>query len=320
VSQDVSDTLTTVQATFLQSLAHQGAARDTLAGYTQWLRRFRLFVEAQGVTRVAHLSSGQVADFLQALRRHRTARGERYAPATLANVVYVLRRFGRWLLDTYCLLEDPFAHLVPPRVPLALPRLPTAQQVDRVQQSHPDTATGLRNRALLETLYATAIRSSECCHLDLDDVDFHGRALVVRHAKGSRSRVVPMSPLLATALEAYLEHSRPRLLRTAGADTRALFLTRYGTRMERVSLRTLVHRAFSPVGLSVTTHHLRHACATHLLQAGADLRHIQELLGHVWLQTTVRYTHMSITDLKREYHRTHPRAKTVPPTDPPHQT
>jgi site-specific recombinase XerD len=162
----------------------------------------------------------------------------------------------------------------------------------------------MRDRAILETLYGTGVRIGEAVRTDLQDLDLGQGVLLVRNGKGKKDRVVPISGRAAAALERYMAvrldlQKRPDM---------ALFLSRYGSRLSIVGLRAAVQRHGRAIGLQLGPHSLRHACATHLLQGGADIRHVQELLGHRSLMTTALYTKVAIKDLRAVLARSHPRA------------
>lgn len=172
-------------------------------------------------------------------------------------------------------------------------------------EAEPCTAQGLRDRALLETLYATGLRRMEAAGVGVYDVDLQRGTLWVRQGKGGRQRVVPLGERAVAWLDKYLSEARPQLLAT---DTQALFLTDYGEpmRADHVSARVKRYMRFAGVDKVGATHLLRHACATHMLEGGADIRFIQEMLGHANLETTEIYTHVSIDKLIAVHRATHP--------------
>jgi integrase/recombinase XerD len=173
----------------------------------------------------------------------------------------------------------------------------------------PLSALGRRDRAILETLYGTGIRRGECCRLDLMDLDLSEATLLVRNGKGRKDRLVPVPGRAALALDLYLRETRPDLVR----DSRemALFLSREGRRLHPTSLNLLVckHGRAARIPVRPSVHGLRHACATHLLAGGADVRHVQQLLGHRSLETTAVYTKVDVKDLRTVLARAHPRER-----------
>lgn len=172
----------------------------------------------------------------------------------------------------------------------------------------PETLLGLRDRAVLETLYGTGVRRGECAALDLQDLDLARRVLLVRKAKNGEPREQPLGDHLAAVLVRYLEECRPELGPRPGEQ--ALFLNRHGRRLDFETYSNLVHRNTRRAGLRpLSPHDFRHAFATHVLEGGAEMREVQALLGHRCLVATAVYTHVITDDLIREYRRTHPRAR-----------
>ena len=234
---------------------------------------------------------------------------DRPAPASLARRVATLRSFYGWLSAEGLRADNPAAGLRAPKVPRSVPRIMEVPETDAVM-IHP-TQSGIlevRNRALLELLYGAGLRVSEAVSLDWPDVDVDDRLVRVRAGKGGKQRVVPFGPPAAAALDLLV-----RNLPDAGSDgSAALFRNHRGGRLSSRSARRIVQDAGKAAGLSgVHPHALRHACATHMLSAGADLRAIQEQLGHESLATTERYTHLDPAHLLRVYRRAHPRAQAV---------
>lgn len=184
----------------------------------------------------------------------------------------------------------------------------TPAEVSRLLElSNPRTAYGLRDRALLELLYGLGLRRGECLRLDLADVDRVQALVRLRHTKNRRERHLPLTPRLLAALAVYLERGRPQLARTV--EEPALWLSNQGRRLSVGRLDQVVSRLARAAGLGVVRPHaLRHAFATHLLAGGADLRHVQALLGHVNLVSTQHYTHLQPLEVFAEHQRTHPRA------------
>jgi site-specific recombinase XerD len=187
--------------------------------------------------------------------------------------------------------------------------LTQAEACRLVETPSPHTGVGQRNRAILETLYGTGVRLSECVRLELTDVDLGEGTLLVRSGKGRKDRLLPLPARAATALDLYLRDGRPRLVR--GAPEPGLFVSRDGRRLKPVSVQFVVwwHAKRAGIRTRISPHMLRHACATHLLRGGADVRHIQELLGHERLETTEVYTRVEIADLRDALARAHPRER-----------
>lgn len=245
---------------------------------------------------------------LLVLRRYLADLGERgLARATVARRASTVRTFFRFLARSGRVARDPAHLLGTPKQGRTLPRVLRPEQVAALLLV-PDVATptGSRDRALLEVLYATGARVSEACGLDLPAVDLP-QGLVRLFGKGRKERIVPLGEPSLDALAAYLDHGRPAL--SGPTPTDALFLNGRGDRLGTRDARTVVERSGRAAGIGhVTPHTLRHSYATHLLEGGADLRAVQELLGHASLATTQRYTHLSRGQLVEIHAMAHPRA------------
>lgn len=216
--------------------------------------------------------------------------------------------FFRYLFKQGVLFHDPAASIEKPKHRTPLPRgiLSDAHVLALLKAPDEKTVLGLRDRAILELLYATGIRNEELRSLKLQDVDREAGQVRVT-GKGTKDRVVPLGRIALNWLALYLQEARPRLV--SGPDGGLLFLSKNGRRIVGMNLSDVVHKYARKAGLpeAVTPHALRHTCATHLLRAGADIRHIQVLLGHSSLATTQIYTHVDITDLKKVHRAYHPR-------------
>jgi integrase/recombinase XerC len=235
-------------------------------------------------------------------------------PATIARKLAALRAFFRFLLERKEIAESPAASLRLPRVPRPLPSFLAASQAEELVElpnAARDDALALRDRALLELLYGAGVRVSELVGLDIGDVDLPARSARVL-GKGGKERIVPFGEPCVQALTSYLER-RPQLRspRTLAQHASALFLGRFGTRLTVRQVQSLVQRygALATGRPDLHPHARRHSFATHLLDAGADLRGIQELLGHSSLSTTQRYTHVSVDRLLEVYAKAHPLAR-----------
>ena len=302
---------------FLDDLEERrGASANTVRAYGSDLAQFRAFLldPSRAAAGGDHTSPGEEPDpgsvGIHDLRAWLASlHGRGLARTTIARKLAALRSFYRFL--GRCGAEsDPASGLRSPRL---APRLPTRMEMDEVEAllHAPDPATplGARDLAILELLYATGVRVSELVGLDLSDVNRASRILRVL-GKGGKERVVPFGEVANDALGLYLD-ARGRLVREGG-EAMALLLNARGGRLSDRSVRTVVRRYLGEAGLArlsgvVTPHTLRHAFATHLLDRGADLRAIQELLGHADLATTQKYTHVSTTRLFEVYGRSHPR-------------
>jgi integrase/recombinase XerC len=235
---------------------------------------------------------------------------------TLARRSAAARTFTAWARRQGALEIDPGARLVSPRTHRTLPAVLRPDEAGEVLQASSAGAAeldpeGLRDHAALELLYATGVRVSELCGLDIDDVDFARRVVRV-FGKGGKERVVPFGVPAERALRLWLDTGRPAIAAAAAkADPAALFLGVRGGRLDPRAVRRVVHGAVSsvPGAADMGPHGLRHTAATHLLEGGADLRSVQELLGHATLATTQLYTHVTVERLKAIHDRAHPRAR-----------
>ena len=281
----------------------------TVETYVRDLRSLRDFVREEGLPADARkLDIVALRGFLSSLFRSNQA-------STLSKKVSAIRSFYRFLLKRRMVEKNPAAGLRSPKVAKSLPRFLTVDQAFRVMDSPPkekERAKSLqaRDRALLETLYGTGVRVGELAAMNIDDCDFEANSARVL-GKGGKERVVPLGRAALDALEAYLPERRALLIKSTGDDASALWLSRRGSRLSVRQVQNVVRR-HGTLGAGrgdLHPHAMRHTCATHLLDAGADLRAIQELLGHASLSTTQRYTHVSVDRLMEVYDRSHPLAR-----------
>ena len=267
-------------------LASPGLSESTRRSYGFDLRDFSRWLDTRGLG-LDGIDTRALAGYTADLGRDR----RRLAPTTIARRLAAVRSFLRFTLGSARVPDAPFA----PRKPRRLPDAPKVAEVESlVEGLSGDGALAARNRALVELVYSCGLRSAEAVALDLADVDFEQEALLVR-GKAGKERVVPLGELAALALARYIRNARPELARGA-CD--ALFLSARGRRLDTSTLRRLVPNP----------HRLRHSYATHLLEGGADLRTIQELLGHSSLSTTQIYSHVDSRRLRKVYDHAHPRS------------
>ncbi len=282
---------------------------DALQSQTQLtLGRLSFHLREKGIRDLRSVRERDLIGFLSALSRRRNRAGERLSLASQNAYTNVLRRFFGFLENSGVVLQSPAEELPLHRID-ALPRGFLSQQQARRLMEAPDEASalGLRDRALLELLYGTAIRLSECHRLDLQDLQLAQGILLVRAGKGRKDRMVPVPREAAAALSRYLTSVRASLVRDP--QEQALFLTRRGRRLSRVAIGLLVRDYGIAAGVRVSPHGLRHACATHLLAGGADVRHVQRILDHHDLRTTALYTRVDISDLREALAKAHPRER-----------
>lgn len=307
-----SPALLSALRTYLDHLAvERGLAANTLSSYRRDLRRYLDVLTDRGVLEPAGVREADVAAFLASLREG-SAGHPPLAAGSAARAIVAVRGLHRFWHREGMTRDDPARQVRPPAPPR---RLPKAIPVDAVEALLAASGVGegplpLRDRALLEVLYGTGARISEAVGLDVDDLDLDGGAVLLR-GKGAKERVVPVGSFARAAVEAYLVRSRP-LLATGG--TPALFLNSRGGRLSRQSAWTVLRTAAERAGggepsPTVSPHTLRHSFATHLIDGGADVRVVQELLGHASVTTTQVYTLVTVERLREVYAATHPRAR-----------
>jgi integrase/recombinase XerD len=299
---------------YLQHLGvERGLASNTLSAYRRDLSRYSNFLAASGVDAPGNISRHDVTAFVQALADGSdggAALGVRSAARTVV-AVRGLHKF--WALEGTT-TTDPASDVHPPMPGKRLPKAISVGEVTRIlEAAGADTATGLRDRALLEFLYSTGARISEAVGLDVDDValeaEADGPAIVRLFGKGSKERLVPLGSYGARAVGSYVVRGRPALA-AKGKGTPALFLNARGGRISRQSAWTILKTAAEKANITkdVSPHTLRHSFATHLLEGGADVRVVQELLGHASVTTTQVYTLVTADTLREVYAAAHPRA------------
>jgi integrase/recombinase XerD len=314
LSQDAPRAATPLGIAVRQYLDHlaveRGLARNSLASYRRDLGRYHEFLGEIGVDAPDEVTEGHVLAFLGRLRE-----GDRehqpLAASSAARTVVAVRGFHRFAVLEGITSTDPAADVRPPSPPR---RLPKALRIDQIElllaaTGEGRTAKELRDRALLELLYGTGARISEAVGLDLDDHDPDGASLRL-HGKGGKERIVPVGRYATAAVGAYLVRGRPELAARGTGDA-ALFLNSRGGRLSRQSAWTVLRSAADRAHIDgeVSPHTLRHSFATHLLDGGADVRVVQELLGHASVTTTQIYTLVTVDSLREVYAAAHPRAR-----------
>lgn len=294
----------------------RGSSEHTLKAYRRDLGRYLDFLEGNGIRDPEQVREQQVTDFLAHLR----AGDPEHTPlaaTSAARAVVAVRGLHRFLAIEGETATDPAQEVAPPTPPRRLPKALSISEVERLLGAAAlgDTAAALRDRALLEVLYGCGARVSEALALDLDALalgrDEAGSGGVVRlFGKGSKERIVPMGRYARDALDAWIVRGRPGMA-SAGKGTPAVFVNARGGRLSRQSAWNAITAVAERAGLSgrVSPHTLRHSFATHLLDGGADVRVVQELLGHASVTTTQIYTHVSTQHLREVYAQAHPRAR-----------
>jgi integrase/recombinase XerD len=290
----------------------RGLAANTLASYRRDLRRYGGYLAGVGIDDLGRITEAVVSDFLMRLRE-----GDADHPPLTASsagrTVVAVRGFHKFCVREGLTETDPAAAVKPPVPPQRLPKALSVDEVTRILSAAAGAdaepaVLATRDAALLEFLYGTGARISEAVGLDVDDIDVEAAAVLLR-GKGGKERVVPVGTYARDALSAYLVRGRPDLV-LRGRGTPALFLNARGGRLSRQSAWTVLRRAAQRAGISkeISPHTLRHSYATHLLDGGADVRVVQELLGHASVTTTQVYTLVTVDKLREVYATSHPRA------------
>ena len=300
--------LTDLTLEFLAMLElERGLSRNTLEAYGSDLQQYGDYLGRIGVDPLDARSADVIA-FVSELADGREGKPP-VAPATLQRKIACLRSFYRHLRREQILAHDPTSELRPPRSPNRLPKVLSRDEVNRLLEQPTGTSpAALRDRALLETMYACGLRASEAIGLELADLDLEAGILRAR-GKGSKERLVPVGSKAIETLRAYLARGRPRLVGLR--DEFRVFLNLRGAGLSRQGLYKIVQNHARSAGLEhrMSPHTLRHTFATHLLSGGCDLRSLQEMLGHADIGTTQIYTHLSSERLRDVYFDAHPRAQ-----------
>ncbi len=284
----------------------RGSSANTVVAYRRDLQRYIGFLEARGRMSPDTITRDDITDYVASLQ----ASG--LAPSSVERMVSALKGFHKFLVRENITVNHPSARLPLPKVPERLPDLISVEDAERLlSQPFPDGAVGLRDRAILELFYGCGLRVSELVGLDTLDIDL-AEGLVRVFGKGSKERLVPLAGMAQHAVEAYLREGRSHLRRTRSVAqaASAVFLSTRGNRMSRQSVYQLVRTYGNRAGIEgLHPHTLRHSFATHMLEGGADLRALQEMLGHTDISTTQIYTHVDMRHVREEYVSTHPRAR-----------
>ena len=304
-----------IEAALTDYLLHleveRGLSEHTVAAYSRDLRRYSTYLEAAGVGSLDEVDESTIGAFVEAMRTGSDG-GHQLSAASAGRAVVAVRGWHRFEHREGRSANDPSVAVRPPATTRRLPKAISTDDVARLlaAASAGEGPVPLRDRALLELLYGTGARISEAVGLDVDDVELEAASAEARlFGKGRKERVVPMGRYAVEALEAYLVRGRP-VLAANGRGTAALFLNTRGERLSRQSGWAVLQAAAGRAGLSdhVSPHTLRHSFATHLLSGGADVRVVQELLGHASVTTTQVYTLVTQQTLREVYAASHPRA------------
>ncbi len=288
---------------FIDYLGHEkGLAVNTLESYSRDLRQYRGFLSGQSALSFQNASQSTIVAYLMHLRK------QGKATATIARRLAALKAFYQFLVKENYVALDPTGELSSPKLERKLPKVLTVSEVEKLlTQPDPQNSAGKRDKAMLELLYATGIRVSELVSLNVFDADLD-EGFIRCTGKGSKERVVPMGEIAIAALRDYLENARLKIL--ADPKETAIFLNHHGRRLTRQGFWKIVKKYAmqAQIRKEITPHTLRHSFATHLLENGADIRSVQEMLGHADISTTQIYTHVTKERLKDVYAKSHPRA------------
>ncbi|MFK2931896.1 tyrosine-type recombinase/integrase [Dyella agri] len=293
----------------LNALTAGGRSPDTVRCTKYGLRRFVIFLATAQLEHIEQLDHEALMRYREDVSCRLTSKGTMLSLGFQAGLLGYVRVFCRWMVAQDWLIADPSKRVPIPQTAHHLPK--AIMEYDEVLRvlSQPDahTTLGFRDRVIMEVLYSSGIRRAEVAHLRVDDVDTEHGFLIVREGKGRKDRAVPIGASVCALLNTYLTGIRPDW---PGAKHDAhLFLGVGGRRLQPLAIGDIVQRHSLAAGLtkSVSTHSFRHACATHMLRAGASIRHIQELLGHASIDSTMIYTRVTINDLRAAHRQFHPR-------------
>lgn len=316
------DEIEQASGAYLDHLAiERELSNNTVGSYRRDLARYHEYLVGAGVHSLAEITPETLRAFLQAAAAGEDGKNP-LAASSIARLMASLRGFHGFMLNERLSSTDPTESLENPRLARPLPKALTIPQTRALLEAFSgEDPASLRSRALLETLYASGARVSEMCALDVDDLgvlpvseaedsEENPITLVTVTGKGNKQRLVPLGEYAVKALDAYLVRSRPQLAQK-GRGSSALFLNLRGGRLSRQSTWNIIREAAEIAGIqtAVSPHSLRHSFATHMLEGGADVRVVQELLGHVNVTTTQIYTKVTATLLREVYQETHPRAR-----------
>ncbi|KAA1040383.1 site-specific tyrosine recombinase XerD [Macrococcus equipercicus] len=283
-------------------MIEKGLSENTIAAYRRDLTGYINFLEREKIGHLDNVDRFTITLYLGQLKE------ENKSQKTIARNTASIRGFHQFALREKYAVKDPSVMLEPPKVAKHLPDVLSIAEVDVFLEA-PDTSKlfGRRDQAMLELLYATGMRVSELINLDLEDINLI-MGYVRVFGKGNKERIIPLGSKSMTVLADYIKHTRPKMLKKEVTDS--LFLNFHGRRMTRQGFWKIIKQLKEEVGIKkkLTPHTLRHSFATHLLENGADLRAVQEMLGHADISTTQLYTHISKKQIRDVYKKTHPRA------------
>lgn len=296
---------------YLNAMTATGRSPHTVRGAKSALKELVAFLGTAEVDHVEQINHDVLLRYRETLSWRLTHKGAPLSPRSQSELLGHLRAFCRWMVAQDWLVADPSKRIPNPRKPQQLPKAILDEAEVQTILAQPDlhTATGYRDRVILEVLYSSAIRRAELAHIQLDDVDTGHGFLIVRKGKNRKDRAVPIGANVCALLDSYIAGVRADWP-GAGQD-RHLFLNRFGQGMGPNAVWQVVRKYSRAANIdrAVSTHTFRHSCATHMLRAGAPIRHLQEMFGHASVETTQVYTRLTITDLKAVHRRYHPRER-----------
>ncbi|HHU69230.1 MAG TPA: tyrosine recombinase XerC [Thermoanaerobacterales bacterium] len=281
----------------------KNASSNTINGYSTDIIQFIDFLqEDKGIkeTQLGNVDYTIIREYLGILYKNN------YSRKTIIRKLAAIRSFFKFMVIEGYIEENPAVQIYTPKTEKNIPEFLHMHEIEALLNSPEATVLGIRDKAILELLFATGIRVGELVNIDNDDVDFGNNTISV-FGKGSKERIVPFGSYAKLSMERYLESSRPKLLKS---KNKAFFLNKNGMRLSDRSVRRIIDKYIKKacINKNISPHTLRHSFATHLLNAGADLRTVQEMLGHVNISTTQIYTHITKEKIKEVYNKTHPRA------------
>ncbi len=280
----------------------KGLAKNTLESYARDLRTFISFLNQNGTNGILEISRNDIINYLLFLKN------QNRATSTISRNLASIRSFHQFLLQEQIIPQDPSSNLESPRQEKKLPEILSIGEVDLLlRQPNISETAGIRDKAMLEVLYATGIRVSELISLNITDVNIETGYIRCK-GKGNKERIVPLGKIAIKYTGIYLDKSRVKLVKNDNEE--ALFVNHHGKRLTRQGFWKIIKKysLLAKINRKITPHTLRHSFATHLLDNGADLRSVQEMLGHADISTTQIYTHITRKKLKGVYEKTHPRA------------
>lgn len=288
---------------FINYLAvERGLAQNTLESYGRDLRQFHSYLQNSQMDILRDSNRNTILNYLNNLQN----KGR--AVSTISRNLAAIKSFYQYLVRERYLEKDPAANLESPKLEKKLPKILSIQEIEELlKQPNSLMPTGLRDKAMLELLYATGIRVSELISLNISDINLD-MGYIKCFGKGSKERIVPLGSIAAKCVQEYISKGRNKLVRTY--EESALFVNHHGNRLTRQGFWKIIKKYALEANIlkDITPHTLRHSFATHLLENGADLRSVQEMLGHADISTTQIYTHVTKNRLKEVYDKAHPRA------------